>query len=331
MTTEAEVRETVNLLVSKGCQFALLHCNSTYPTPFKDINLRYMETLREIGGCPTGYSSHDRGTNVSIAAVALGANIVEKHFTLDKAMEGNDHRVSLLPDEFATMVSGVREVESSLGFPKAREITQGEMMNREALGKSLVINTELAEGELVGRYMVDVRSPGRGLQPNRLTELIGQPARRSLQPGDILFPSDVGVPTARPRDYSFSRPVGIPVRYHDLNALKSLSNLDFLEFHLSYKDMDEDESKFFTETLDLDLVVHSPDLFENDHLLDLSAPEDTYRKRSIDHLRRVVELTEGVQDSLGKFRQAYCDQSVGTVGGILSTLKTSIGLGSVAT
>jgi len=312
MTTDAEIRDTVNLLISKGCQFALLHCNSTYPTPFKDVNLQYMETLREIGGCPTGYSSHDRGIYVSIAAAALGANIVEKHFTLDKTMEGNDHRVSLLPVEFATMVSGVREVESSLGFSKAREVTQGEMMNRETLGKSLVINTELAAGELIARQMVDVRSPGRGLQPNRLTELIGQPARRPLQPGDMLFPSDLGATITRPRNYSFNRPVGIPVRYHDLNSLWPLSNLDFLEFHLSYKDIDEDESEFFAETLDLDLVVHSPDLFENDHLLDLSAPDDTYRKRSIDHLSRVVDLTHRLADW---FDQADRPKIVVSVGG----------------
>ena len=291
MTTEVEVRDTVNLLIREGCQFALLHCNSTYPAPFKDINLRYMEALREIGGCPTGYSSHDRGINVSIAAVALGANIVEKHFTLDKTMEGNDHRVSLLPDEFAALVSGVREVESSLGFAKGREITQGEMMNRESLGKSLVINTALAPGDIIEKQMVDVRSPGKGLQPNRLTELVGQAATRALKPGDMLFPSDVGNSISEPRDYSFDRPVGIPVRYHDLDALRSRSNFDFLEFHLSYKDLDEDEAAYFTEALDLDLIVHSPDLFENDHLLDLSASDDSYRTTSIDHLARVVDLT----------------------------------------
>jgi N-acetylneuraminate synthase len=291
MTTEAEIRDSVNLLIGEGCQFALLHCNSTYPAPFKDVNLRYMETLREIGGCPTGYSSHDRGINVSIAAAALGADIVEKHITLDKAMEGNDHRISLLPGEFAEMVAGIREVESSLGFPKARQITQGEMMNRESLAKSLIINTALAAGDIIERQMIDVQSPGRGLQPNRLIELIGKPARRSLQPGDMFLPSDVGQPVTEPRDYSFDRPVGIPVRYHDVNKLRSRSNFDFLEFHLGYKDLKEDESAYFTEPLDLDLIVHSPELFESDHLLDLSAPDDAYRRTSIDHLGRVVDLT----------------------------------------
>ena len=180
MTSESEIRESVELLIDKGAQFALLHCNSTYPTPFKDVNLRYMETLREIGGCPTGYSSHDRGISTCIGAAALGADILEKHFTLDKSMEGNDHRVSLLPAEFADLVAGVREVEEAMGRAKSRELTQGEMMNREVLGKSLVINVHLDAGDIIEEPMIDVRSPGRGLQPNRLSAVVGQPARRAL-------------------------------------------------------------------------------------------------------------------------------------------------------
>ena len=311
MTSESEIRESVNLLISRGCQFALLHCNSTYPAPFKDINLRYMETLRDIGSCPTGYSSHDRGINVSIAAVALGADIVEKHFTLDKTMEGNDHRVSLLPNEFTNLIAGIRDVEESMGLLKTREVTQGEMMNRESLGKSLVINVALNPGDIIKEHMVDIRSPGRGLQPNRLTSVIDQPARRTLHPGDMLFPSDVGEATTEPRSYSFNRPMGIPVRYHDLDSLRARSNFDFLEFHLSYKDLDEDETAFFTSPLDMDLIVHSPDLFDNDHLLDLSSPDDSYREVSIGHLQRVVDLTRRLDQWFEKSSRPKIVVSVG--------------------
>ena len=224
MTSEVEIREGIELLIDEGAQFALLHCNSTYPAPFKDVHLRYMENLREIGGCPTGYSSHDRGINTCIAAAALGADILEKHFTLDKSMEGNDHRVSLLPGEFANLVSGVREVEEAMGRADGRALTQGEMMNRESLGKSLVINVQLEAGDVIESQMVDVRSPGRGLQPNRLPEVIGQLARRAMEPGDVLYPADIGDAKAKARDYSFSRPVGIPVRYHDFDSLRTKSN-----------------------------------------------------------------------------------------------------------
>ena len=115
MATEAEIRETVDLLRSSGAGFALLHCQSTYPAPYKDVNLRYLERLAEIGQCPVGYSGHERGIHVPIAAVALGAKIVEKHFTTDRELEGNDHKVSLLPGEFAEMVQRVREVEDVAG------------------------------------------------------------------------------------------------------------------------------------------------------------------------------------------------------------------------
>ena len=313
MTTEAEIRQSVDLLTGMGCQFALLHCNSTYPAPFKDVNLVYMETLRDMGGCPVGYSGHERGINVAIAAVARGADIVEKHFTLDRRMEGNDHRVSLEPDEFAHMVESIREVELSIGLPTARRISQGEMMNRESLGKSLVANTLLGPGNIVERHMVDVRSPGRGLQPNRIGELIGRTVRRTLQPGDMFAPSDLGIEICGPRQYSFTRPVGIPVRYHDLGVLGTAANFDFLEFHLSYKDLEEDESAFFSEALDMDLVVHSPDLFENDHILDLSACDDNYRRTSIDHLARVIEVTHRLSEW---FTQSRSPRVVVSVGGL---------------
>ena len=111
MSDEEEIIQSVTLLKRLGTQYILLNCNSTYPPPFRDVNLRYMTRLREIGGCMVGHSGHERGINVAIAAVALGAKVIEKHITLDRNMEGNDHKVSLLPDEFRAMVEGIRQVE----------------------------------------------------------------------------------------------------------------------------------------------------------------------------------------------------------------------------
>lgn len=138
MSTEQEISDSVRLLKNLGCTFVLLHCNSAYPAPFKDINLNYIKRLREIGECPVGYSGHERGIHVAIAAVALGAKVVEKHFTLDKTMEGSDHKISLLPEEFRLMVQGIREVEQALGGSKERSLTQGELINRISLAKSLI-------------------------------------------------------------------------------------------------------------------------------------------------------------------------------------------------
>lgn len=296
MSTEAEIRESIALLRRKGAQYVLLHCNSTYPAPFKDLNLRYMETLRQYGDCPVGYSSHDRGISVAVAAVALGANVIEKHFTLDRGMEGNDHRVSLLPQEFAEMTKGIREVEQAVGGELVeRRLSQGELMNREVLGKSLVVNVALKPGDVIAAHMLDVRSPGQGLQPNRKADIIGKVVKRELNFGDILFPSDLGedIPTARV--FNFKRPFGIPVRYHDLNSLAEQSNFDFLEFHFSYKDLQEDESRYFTHVRDMDLIIHAPELFEGDHIMDLCSLDADYRAMSIQSLRRVVGVTRRMQ------------------------------------
>src|SRR5690606_7733492 len=112
------------LLQKLGAQYVLLQCNSTYPAPFKDINLRYMKHLAQLGNCLVGYSGHERGFHVAVAAVAIGAKVIEKHITLDRNMEGNDHKVSLLPDEFASMVEGIRQVEAALGTSSPRQISQ---------------------------------------------------------------------------------------------------------------------------------------------------------------------------------------------------------------
>ena len=291
MSTEAEIREAVAVLNAAGAQYCLLHCNSTYPAPYKDINLAYMGVLRNLGDCPVGYSSHDRGPNIALAAVALGANIIEKHITLDQAMEGSDHRVSLLPNEFAAMVAGIRQTEQAMGGLAARRITQGELLNREALGKSLVINTAVEPGEIIRSHMLEVRSPGRGLSPNKKSAVIGLRANRQLQPGDILFESDLGASTTSVKTFSFARPFGIPVRFHDLGRLGTASNFDILEFHLSYGDLREEVSRYFKAPLDMDFVVHAPELFTGDHILDLASMDTSYRDLSITHLRGVVGLT----------------------------------------
>ena len=294
MSSEAEIVESVALLRRLNVRHVLLHCNSTYPAPFKDVNLRYIERLREISGGPVGYSGHERGWHVAVAAIALGAKVIEKHFTLDRAMEGNDHKVSLLPGEFLAMVQAIRDLEESLGSANERHISPGEAMNREALAKSLVVAQDLREGDLITASMVTIKTPGRGLQPNRMEQLVGRKAHRAMKAGDFFFESDLADERVEARPYSFARPWGIPVRFHDYQELAAKSNMDFLEFHLSYKDLDEDLSLHFKERLDFDFTVHSPDLFRGDHILNFAAKDPDYRKRSIAELQRVVDITQSL-------------------------------------
>ena len=313
MSSESEIAESVALLRRLNVRFVLLHCNSTYPAPFKDVNLKYMDRLREIaGGGPVGYSGHERGWHIAVAAVARGAKVIEKHFTLDRAMEGNDHKVSLLPEEFRAMVQAIREVEESLGVSAERRVSPGEQMNREVLAKSLVAATDIPMGVPVTAEMVAIKSPGRGLQPNRIEQLFGRAMRRALKAGDFFYPSDLADSRVEPRAYAFGRPWGIPVRFHDFQELATRSNMDFLEFHLSYKDLDEALAKHLNTSYDLDLAVHSPDLFRGDHILNLAAADPEYRRRSVAELQRVVDLTRALKPY---FRRASRPIIIASLGG----------------
>ena len=291
MASEAEIREGIALLRGAGAQFCLLHVNSTYPTPYKDVNLNYLKRLAEIGDCPVGYSGHERGWTVPLAAVALGACVIEKHITVDRGLEGNDHKVSLLPDELAAMVAAIRGVQESMGSGDDRVMTQGEMMNREVLAKSLYAVRDIAVGEVLTDDLLVVQSPGQGLQPNRRAELLGRVAIRQVTAGTPFFPSDLEAVPITAREYHFDRPFGVAVRWHDYRKMLTKTNLDLLEYHLSYKDMEVDLAAWFDRVLPIDFVVHAPELFQGDHVLDLASPDEAYRRRSIAELQRVVDMT----------------------------------------
>lgn len=294
MSTEDEIVASIGVLRAAGAPFALLQTQSTYPAPFKDVNLRYMDRLASLGDCPVGYSGHERGFHVVLAAVARGASIVEKHFTIDKSWEGNDHVVSLLPGEFAQMVARIREIESAMGSDAARAVSTGELMNRNNLAKSLVATQRIEIGDPITLEAVAVKSPGRGLQPNRLDDLIGRVSHRTIETGDFFYESDLADTAARGRQYTFRRPWGLPVRFHDALALTrdNDTNPDFLEFHLSYRDVEADADAVFSQRFEgLGYTVHCPDLYSGDFIIDLASPDDAIWERSIFEVQRVIELT----------------------------------------
>ena len=291
MSTEAEIRESAALLHRSGVPFAMLHCQSTYPAPFKDINLRYLARLAEITGVPVGYSGHERGYHVPLAAVTLGARIIEKHFTLDRSLEGNDHKVSLLPGEFRQMTVQIRELEEALGVTDARVVSTGESMNRVNLAKSLVAARPIEVGHRISAEDVAVKSPGRGLQPNQLPKLLGRTSQRPIDAGDFFYPGDLVDGVRQRRAYRFRRPWGLPVRHHDYAGLVEGTNPDFIEFHLSHKDVDLNHEEFFTHRLPMSFTVHLPDLYAGDFIVDLASPDDAVWQRSIHELQRTIDLT----------------------------------------
>jgi len=294
MSRREEVETSVTFLNRRGASFVLLHCNSTYPAPLHDIQLRWMDNLREIHPL-IGYSGHERGIAVTLAAVARGACVVERHFTLDRNMEGPDHAASLEARDFRKLVDGIREIEVALGDGGERRISQGEMINRENLAKSLVAATALARGTRVEAKHVKVRSPGQGLSPQHYEALLGRTLTRDMGDEDFFYPSDLRDERVEPRAYRFSRPWGVPVRYHDFRHYHERIKPDVFEFHLSYSDMDLDPAEYLDGPYRCGFVVHAPELFAGSRLMDLASPDDAYRRESLRETQRVIDITRGLK------------------------------------
>jgi sialic acid synthase SpsE/sugar phosphate isomerase/epimerase len=294
MSQTEEVEVTVAFLSKRNVQFVLLHCNSTYPAPLHDINLKWLNQLRKIHPF-VGYSGHERGISVSLAAVALDACIIERHFTLDRNMEGPDHAASLTHVEFKRMIEGIREIEEALGEGKARHMSQGEMINRENLGKSLIAAKALPKGVVLCAEHIKVRSPGQGLSPQRYEALIGRTLQRDMMEEDFFYASDLNDHRTEPRPYHFTRPWGVPVRYHDFKEYDARIKPDLWEFHLSYSDMELNPADFLGGPYTVNFVVHAPELFSNSRLMDLASPDETYRQQSILETQRVIDITRDLK------------------------------------
>ena len=310
MSKEDEVVEVNKFLKKRNTEFAFLHCNSTYPAPFQDINLKWIKSLKKIHPL-VGYSGHERGTSVSLAALTLGACIIERHFTLDRNMEGPDHAASLEYKEFKTLIQGIREVEMAIGSKDKRKLSQGEMINRENLGKSLVSSKNLVTGTVIKPKHIKVMSPGQGISPLKYDQLIGKELRRDMSFEDFFYESDIKDNLITSREYKFNRPWGIPVRYHDFQKYYDTSKPDFFEFHLSYSDMDLDPKKYLNSTYECGFVVHAPELFKESHLMDLATPNAEYRKYSMEQTQRVINITKNLNTFFPKEKKPMIVANIG--------------------
>lgn len=163
----------------------LLHCTTEYPAPMADINLKAMDTLAHAFRLPVGYSDHSQGITIPVAAVARGACLIEKHFTLDRTMEGPDHKASLEPNELAAMVRGIRDVELALG-DGIKGPRPSELKNKEIARKSLVAECDIEEGTLLTADNMAIKRPGNGMSPYAYWQLLGKPAKRTYQAGDLI-------------------------------------------------------------------------------------------------------------------------------------------------
>lgn len=181
-----EIGAAINVLKENGTNdIKLLHCNTEYPTPFEDVNLRAIQTMRETFGLEVGYSDHTPGIEVPIAAVAMGATIIEKHFTLDRNMEGPDHKASLEPDELAAMVRAIRNVEQAMGSG-IKEPSNSEKKNISIARKSIVAAKIIKKGEILTEDNLTAKRPGSGISPMRWSEVVGTKAIRDFDEDELI-------------------------------------------------------------------------------------------------------------------------------------------------
>ena len=188
MSTLAEVEDAVAVLEDGGIgrdNIILLHCTTQYPTPFDAVNLRAMEALRTLGCRSVGYSDHTTGIAVPVADVALGATVIEKHFTLDRSLPGPDQKASLEPDELAAMVREIREIEQALGSPE-KTVAETERPNIEVARKSIVAARHIAKGEVLTEENLTVKRPGSGINPMLWDEVIGRPSPSDFEPDELI-------------------------------------------------------------------------------------------------------------------------------------------------
>lgn len=183
-----EVEAALQVLEQGGVKrsdIIVLHCNTEYPTPMADVNLRAMDDLRRSLGVEVGYSDHTKGIEVPIAAVALGATVIEKHFTLDKTMEGPDHKASLEPDELKAMVDAIRNIEQALGDGH-KHVSPSERKNMDIARKSIVAARDIRKGEVLTEENITTKRPGNGISPMRWDSVIGTTAIRDFGYDELI-------------------------------------------------------------------------------------------------------------------------------------------------
>lgn len=188
MANLSEIESAISVLEESGtnrAKITLLHCTTEYPAPFVDVNLKALDTLRHAFGVEVGYSDHTEGIEVSLAAVALGATIIEKHFTLDRKLPGPDHKASIEPTELKSLVSSIRNIEMSLGNGIKRA-SNSELKNITVARKSLVASSKIMKGELLTEFNITVKRPGSGISPMRYDEIVGRRAIKDFEVDDLI-------------------------------------------------------------------------------------------------------------------------------------------------
>jgi len=297
MSSGDEIEKTIKFMEERSFfNYSLLHCVSSYPVEARDANMKRIPRLKERFKCPIGYSGHDIGSTLSVVAVSLGANIVEKHITLDRTMRGPDHKLSLEPDDLRSMVVALNEAKASLSNKDT--LLQGEMLNKMVFRKSIVAKRPLKAGELFTADSLTTKSPGTGLCPQNIFELVGKKVVRDLEVDDLIYESDLAEIDLD--SFHTSLPwgrQGYVVRYHDFETVLE-NGLESIEFHFTYKDTcikipHEKLEKYKDKLSKLTLRIHCCEYIGED-LFDILSLDKIRREKAGQILQKVINITSEI-------------------------------------
>ncbi|SHF90967.1 N-acetylneuraminate synthase [Salegentibacter echinorum] len=189
MANMQEVKDAFNVLITEGLSrqdISIVHCNTEYPTPMKDVNLKAMLHIGDELNTKIGYSDHTLGIEVPIAAVALGAKVIEKHFTLDRDLPGPDHRASLVPEELKAMVTSIRNIEMAISGSGVKEPSPSELKNKPIARKSIIASQNIKKGDVFSEINLTIKRPGTGINPMRWNDILGQRAIKDFKEDDLI-------------------------------------------------------------------------------------------------------------------------------------------------
>jgi sialic acid synthase SpsE/sugar phosphate isomerase/epimerase len=291
-----DIKTCTEIFRQEQITFALLHTQSTYPAPFESINLGFIAELKKMAPV-VGYSGHERGNFIPIAAVAMGCRIIEKHITFDRNDKGPDHKASMLPAEWKEMVANIRWLEKSLGSKK--EVNQSEIQNREVFAKSAVAVKSLKKGHILQADDVDFRAPGKGIFPHEIEAFYGMVLKQDISRGFYIAKTDFEpeILFTDWKQFAFTKEWGVKCRFHDFEAFKVLRS-PVIEFHCSQTDLGVPFSGASAASA---LIVHAPEIFDRE-LVDICSPDERKVERSLAILQRSIDKTREIAPGFPRSR-----------------------------
>ena len=285
MWGEEDIKKCVEFYKKHNIKYALLLANSTYPAPYEDLGLYFITELKKLSNI-VGYSGHERDVFIPIAAVTLGAKIIEKHITLNKRQKGPDHKASMLPGQWKTMVKNIRLLEKSLTDKK--HINQAEILNKEVFAKSAVAKSEFKNGHILLEKDVYFKSPGKGIFEHEMSEFTGKELKRNVPKNKYISKEDFKIETLIKdwKKFDFSKKWGVKCRFHDYELYKELKT-PVMEFHCSQTDLSID---FKEVNNDSELIIHAPEIVDRE-IVDICSTDTRIVNKSIDIIQKTIDKT----------------------------------------